>query len=295
MRKSPNRRQAAIPEPKKTEIAGFMSKLTPAELDEDLALLRASVVSAGILALGYFRRDIKKWAKQNSSPVSEADIVVDEFLGEALTNARPDYGWLSEETADDQSRLDYARIFVVDPIDGTRGFLHGDEGWTICASVVENGEAKAGVVYAPARDELFEARLGGGALLNGLPIELPEISDQPPLVPGPAAVHTKLKEAGFRFEKARHYPSLAFRLLQVATGNLDVAIARRGSQDWDIAASNIILRECGIDLLDVCVGAPIFNREEVRHGALAAMLNPQFKKPIHDALIEVYGCSDETA
>ena len=93
--------------------------------DDDLELLRSTAVAAGIIASSYFRRDIKTWTKDNASPVSEADIVVDRFLAANLLQARPSYGWLSEETVDNPSRLDCERVFVVDPIDGTRAFLRG--------------------------------------------------------------------------------------------------------------------------------------------------------------------------
>src|SRR5882757_3009232 len=106
----------------------------------DLELLRTAAVTAGIIASSYFRRDLKTWTKgENASPVSEADIVLDKFLNSALTTARPNYGWLSEETVDDPIRLTHERVFIVDPIDGTRGFIKGDDSWTVSLAVVENG------------------------------------------------------------------------------------------------------------------------------------------------------------
>ncbi|VAW14983.1 hypothetical protein MNBD_ALPHA11-1709, partial [hydrothermal vent metagenome] len=94
--------------------------------------------------MGYFRRDIKTWSKKNSSPVTEADFLVDEFLKQTLLAARPQYGWLSEETTDDLARLNKQTIFVVDPIDGTRGFIRGDNGWSISLAIVKDGVAIAG-------------------------------------------------------------------------------------------------------------------------------------------------------
>jgi 3'-phosphoadenosine 5'-phosphosulfate (PAPS) 3'-phosphatase len=113
----------------------------------DLELLRTAAVTAGIIASSYFRRDLKTWTKENASPVSEADIVLDKFLHSALTTARPGYGWLSEESADDLQRVDRPRTFVVDPIDGTRGFIRGEDSWTVSLAVVERGVPVVGVVY----------------------------------------------------------------------------------------------------------------------------------------------------
>ncbi len=261
---------------------------------DDLELLRSTAVAAGIIASAYFRRDVKSWTKENSSPVSEADIIVDRFLASNLLQARPAYGWLSEETADNPSRLDCERVFIVDPIDGTRAFLRGEDYWTVSLAVVENGVPVAGVVYAPARDEMYEACLGGGARLNGQPLTRSRRAGAPPLIPAPGAVHQELQAAGLDYTRGPAYPSLAYRLVQVATGSLDAAVARRGSQDWDIAGAAIILRECGLDLADVCTGFPQFNRRDVRHGALAALSDMSLKPLIHTALLKVYGCPSET-
>ena len=261
-----------------------------ATYSDDLELLRSSAVAAGIIASSFFRRDVKSWTKDNASPVSEADILVDRYLASSLLHARPDYGWLSEETADNPSRLDCERVFVVDPIDGTRGFLRGEDSWTVSLAVVENGIPVAGVVYAPARDEMYEAARGEGARLNAKPIKRSRRAGAAPLIPAPGAVHQEMQASGLHYTRGPAYPSLAYRLVQVATGKLDGAVARRGSQDWDIAAAALILDESGIDFADVCTGFPQFNRRDVRHGALAALSDMSLKPLVHAALIKVYGC-----
>lgn len=262
----------------------------PTTYADDLELLRTSAVAAGIIASGFFRRDVKSWNKENSSPVSEADILVDRYLAASLLHARPDYGWLSEETADNPSRLDCERCFVVDPIDGTRGFLRGEDSWTVSLAVVENGVPVAGVVFAPVRDEMYDAVKDGGARLNGKPLLRRRRAGAPPLIPAAVAVHQELQAAGLHYTRGPHYPSLAYRLVQVATGKLDAVATRRGSQDWDIAAAAVILSEAGLELTDVCAGPPRFNRRDVRHGALAALGDMSLKPVVHAALISVYGC-----
>jgi len=267
----------------------------PTSHADDLELLRTAAVAAGIIATGFFRRDVKSWNKENASPVSEADILVDRYLAATLLQARPTYGWLSEETTDNPSRLNCERVFVVDPIDGTRGFLRGEDSWTVCLAVVENGVAVAGVVYAPMRDELYEAVRGGGARLNGQPIRRRRRPGSPPVIPAAGAVHQQLQDAGLNYTRGPYYPSLAYRLVQVATGTLDAVVSRRGSQDWDIAAATVILDECGIDIADVCSGFPRFNKRDVRHGALAALGDMSLKPLLHAALITVYGCPADEA
>jgi myo-inositol-1(or 4)-monophosphatase len=262
----------------------------------DLELLRSAAVTAGIIATGYFRREIRNWTKEFGSPVTEADIVLDKFLHSALTTARPDYGWLSEETTDDSARLGNSRIFVVDPIDGTRGFIKGEDAWAVSLAVIEDGVSIAGVIYAPARDEMYEASAGGGAFINGKPLQRRTGVGRPPLIPAPGAVHQELQASGLDYRRGPAYPSLAYRLAQVATGKLDAAVARRGSQEWDVAAAAIILSESGIDFCDVCTGDLRFNRAETRLGALAAVADLSLKAVLHAALIKVYGCPqvDET-
>ncbi|HEY0918790.1 3'(2'),5'-bisphosphate nucleotidase CysQ [Devosia sp.] len=268
-----------------------MPQATPTTAAEDLELLRASAVTAGIIAAGYFRKELKSWTKEFNSPVSEADIVLDRFLHAALTTARPDYGWLSEESADDPGRLRRKRVFVVDPIDGTRGFIRGEDSWTVSLAVVEDGIAIAGVVYAPARDEMYDACRGGGARLNGAPLRRETVPGRKaPLIPAPGAVHQELQAAGLDYTRGPAYSSLAYRLVQVASGELDAAVARRGSQDWDLAGATIILKEAGISFEDVCDGELRFNGEEIRHGALAAVGEVSLKPALHAALIKVYGC-----
>ena len=266
---------------------------TPTSYESDLDLLRTAAVTAGIIAASYFRRDLKTWTKENSSPVSEADIVLDKFLFSALTTARPDYGWLSEETADDLKRLDHRRAFVVDPIDGTRGFIRGEDSWTVSLSVVESGVPVVGVVFAPARDEMYCACSGGGATLNGKPILRRTPPDRmAPLIPAPGAVHQELQAAGLDYTRGPAYPSLAYRLVQVATGKLDATVVRRGAQDWDIAGAAVILAETGVAFEDACMGVMQFNQAEIRHGALAAFAQVSLREPLCGALIKVYGCPE---
>ncbi|MDB5542448.1 MAG: monophosphatase [Devosia sp.] len=258
---------------------------------DDRELLRSAAVTAGIIAAGYFRKDLKTWTKENASPVSEADIALDKFLKSALLAARPDYGWLSEESVDNPDRLSHRRVFVVDPIDGTRGFIRGEDSWTVSLAVVEDGVSVASVVYAPARDEMYDAAIGEGAQLNGKPlIRQRNPGRSAPLIPAPGAVHQELQVAGLNYTRGPAYPSLAYRLVQVATGKLDAAVTRRGASDWDVAGAACILAEVGIDFEDVCIGALRFNRPEIRHGALAALVEPSLKAPLHAALVKVYGC-----
>ena len=122
---------------------------------DDADLLQATVREAGALALSLFRTDLKNWIKGASSPVSEADIAVNDLLERKLRSATPDYGWLSEESADDDHRLGKRLVWIVDPIDGTRGYLAGREDWCVSVALVEDAVPLLAAVFAPVSDEFF--------------------------------------------------------------------------------------------------------------------------------------------
>ncbi|BCP52511.1 3'(2'),5'-bisphosphate nucleotidase CysQ [Kaistia sp. 32K] len=239
--------------------------------DADLALIVAAAREAGRIALGYFKRDPKVWIKGASSPVSEADLAADHYLRTTLTAARPDYGWLSEESVDTPDRLSRHRVFVVDPIDGTRGFIDGHPDWCVSVAVVEADAPVAAALYAPVRDELFEGVAGQGARLNG---ERLSVSGRATLegarIAGPARHLRAMAAHGMDANERRFTPSLAYRFALVAAGRVDVATARPGAYDWDLAAVDLLVHEAGGTLRDLEGARLRFNGAEPRHPALIA-------------------------
>src|SRR5437588_6434081 len=135
-------------------------------LRRDAALLADTVREAGAPALSLFRTDLKNWTKGASSPVSEADIAVNDLLESRLRSVTPDYGWLSEESVDDEQRLGKHLVWIVDPIDGTRGYLAGRDDWCVSVALVEDASPVLAAVFAPASDEFFFAARGQGAQRN---------------------------------------------------------------------------------------------------------------------------------
>jgi len=240
---------------------------------EDLKLVEELTKEAGQIALAYFGKDPEVWMKEGSSPVSQADFAVDAFLKEKLLEARPDYGWLSEETEDSEKRLNTQRTFVVDPIDGTRGFLKGMDRWCVSVAIVEKNRPIVGVLNAPVLDETLSARSGGGLACNGKPVQVRELQD-PVVITGPR----KFLESDMNFlskpaEKTPFIPSLAWRIAMVAKGEIDVALARGSACDWDLAAADIIAHEAKGRLSDLAGGKLSYNCKSIRHGALVATAN----------------------
>ncbi|WP_244313760.1 3'(2'),5'-bisphosphate nucleotidase CysQ [Stappia sediminis] len=240
-------------------------------MTSDLELLEQAAREAGDIALRYFRRDPKRWTKEGDSPVSEADIAVDRHLHDMLTSSRPDYGWLSEETRDNEKRLSRSRVFIVDPIDGTRAFLAGTDEWTVAIAVVERGRPVYAAVYRPAGDEMYLGALGKGATLNGQRIRVSARQDlSGARFAGPKSVskHAEITERGVVY--AGYIPSLAYRLAMVSDGRIDIASARGRACDWDLAASDLLVQEAGGCLTDLEGAAAIYNKPDVRHKALVA-------------------------
>jgi len=241
---------------------------------DDLALIAAAAGAAGRLAMRYFRADPQVWMKSGQSPVSEADLAVDRQLKAALTAARPDYGWLSEETADDLARLACRRTFVVDPIDGTRAFIDGQPHWCVSIAVVEAGRSLAGVLEAPARGETWLARRGAGATVNSRPARVAPARAKL-RVAGPKALVDHAERAlGRPVERSRYLPSLALRVALVASGELDATLVKAHAHDWDIAAADLILAEAGGALLGAGGAAPAYAGRELSHGELVAAAAP---------------------
>lgn len=241
---------------------------------DDLDLLRAAAAEAGRIALTYFRKDPEVWMKPGDSPVSKADIAVDLFLRDTLLAARPDYGWLSEETVDDPARLKRERIFVVDPIDGTRAFIEGREVWCVSVAVVERGRAVAGVLDCPAKGEIYWAESGRGAFKDGVRLSVREPGD-PIVVGGPKPMVNALPDGlRDRIRHRSHIPSLAYRLAMVAEGSLDATFVKPDSHDWDIAAADLVLAEAGGTLLDPSGKRPHVGGPVPRHGPLVAGHGP---------------------
>jgi myo-inositol-1(or 4)-monophosphatase len=246
------------------------NSLAAAFLAEDLALLQSTVREAGEIALGFFRGGNRVWMKDGNSPVSEADIAVDNHLRETLTAARPAYGWLSEETEADASRLERDLVFVVDPIDGTRGFIEGNPHWCICAAIVSAGRPVAGVVHCPALGRSFAAATGKGAQINGMPI-VPDAEGGILRLTGSRRLNDELNRLyPGRFTILPYVPSLAYRLVLVATGEIDGAFARSGSHDWDLAAAEVILSEAGGTMTSERGEMLAYNGTHSRNPALVA-------------------------
>lgn len=248
---------------------------------DDMELICGAAAKAGKTALSYFGHNPKVWIKPGNSPVSEADFAADKVLKQILLDARPDYGWISEETKDERPDRDYQRYFVVDPIDGTRGFLSGSKHWCVSVAIVENGVSQIGVLDCPATNAVYQAERNKGASLNGK--KLPALGEHQGklVVSATGKFEARLPEDfKSRVEFAHYLPSLAYRIALAAEGKIDIVLIKPDSHDWDIAAADLILQECGGSIYDSALNKPLYGKPPFKHDFLIAGINSQLANMI---------------
>ena len=226
----------------------------------DLDLLTHAALEAGKIALRYWKRNPQVWDK-DGSPVTEADLAVNAYLAEHLQGARPGYGWLSEETPDGPARLGCDQCFIVDPIDGTRAFIAGEETFSISLAVATAGLVTVGVVYLPALDRLYVASATSPALRDGQPISVagPKDEGDCSVLTGKVSLDPAMWPGGVPPVRRAFRPSLAYRFCLVAEGRHDGMLTLKDAWEWDIAAGALIAARAGAIVTDRVGGALAFN------------------------------------
>lgn len=232
---------------------------------DDLALVRQAAELAGTIALRHFGQTPKVWDKgQGQGPVSEVDLEIDAALQDMLLTARPDYGWLSEETPDGPERLSCDRLFIVDPLDGTRAFLGGQDGFGHPVCVVEGGEPVAAAIHFPRMGLTYTAARGQGAMCNGTPVQVSHRGEQAKVLIPRSQMDVAHWPGGVPDVTPHFRPALAWRMALVAEGRFDAMITLRPAWHWDIVAGALIVAEAGGRASD-SMGAPlVFNTPEPR-------------------------------
>ncbi len=256
------------------------------DLSQISAQLDAAVRDAGALAHSMFGAPLKNWTKGPAeSPVSEADIAVDDLLRTRLSAGNDGIAWLSEESVDDPVRLTARYVWIVDPIDGTRAYIAGLPDWAVSAALVADGRPVVACLYAPVTEQFFAARANGGATCNGMAIAASQGAELAGArIAGPRSLLERLGAVMPPFSAMPRLRSLALRLAQVAHGACDIAFAGGNSHDWDLAAADLLVHEAGGALTSITGGTVTYNRPVPRHGMLVAAGRDR-----HAALIELLG------
>jgi myo-inositol-1(or 4)-monophosphatase len=236
---------------------------------DDLQLLLTSLRQAGEIAMGFHGKSPKTWEKPDGTLVTEADYAVDTYLKTTITSARPGDGWLSEETPDTPARLDRKRLWIVDPVDGTRAFHDGTRFWGIGAALVEDGAPILSGIYCPVDDVMYHAVKNGGAFRNGVKLTSPDSLGHAIV---PKLAKFAVETAGLPAQVSSSWPML-LRFALIAEGASPAAISIGNKQDWDLAAGVLLVTESG-GKVTTQSGEPMrFNqREHSQPGLVASQL-----------------------
>lgn len=254
----------------------------------ELELAAAAAIEAGRAIMDAFGRDMVVTQKGPEQPLTASDLEADRILHRLLLGAHPEYGWLSEETADDPARLERRRVWIVDPIDGTRSFIAGRREFGVSVGLAEDGAAVMGVVLNPATDELYAGIRGAGAWkLDGalartaIPfidegdawrrLRVREGRPEKPMI---LASRTEIRDGEldpFAGWGLYALGSTTYKLAKLAEGAADVFLSRGPKSEWDLCAAALLVQEAGGVATDLQGRALSYNRPDPQvYGVLAA-------------------------
>ncbi len=228
--------------------------------DRDAAI--KAVCEAGDLALANWREgaapDAVVWEKTKGHPVCDADLAIDALLKERLRSLAPDVQWLSEETADNADRLSAPRLWLVDPIDGTRDYIRGRKGWCVSVALVEGGDVAFAAMYAPVTRQLWVAHRGDGTTCNGTPLRASQRGE----FAGARVPTDALPKVDRDLTIVEKPNSIAMRMTMVACDRADLVATLRWGNEWDIAAAHLIAEEAGAYVTNATGQAIRYNKPE---------------------------------
>jgi len=216
-------------------------------LENALEVARSAALEAGAAIRGYYQDEYTVRDKGEDNPLTDADLAADKILEDRLRTAFPEYGWLSEETADTPERLEKSHVWIVDPLDGTREFTLGIPEFVVSVGLVIDGAAKLGVLYNPIKEQLFTGIVGVGATLNGEPIR---VTDHKQLQGSKVVCsRTEMKKGWFDEFTDVLTPlpvgSVAYKFGLVAAGQAESTFTPRPRSEWDICGGVAIVEAAG--------------------------------------------------
>ncbi|HEY2986348.1 MAG TPA: 3'(2'),5'-bisphosphate nucleotidase CysQ [Candidatus Binatia bacterium] len=251
---------------------------------QELETAERAAREAGAIIMGYYGKEYRIEEKSKNNPVTVADLEANVKIQEILLGRYPADGWLSEESKDDLVRLKTPRVWIIDPIDGTREFIEKIPQFTVSIGLAVEGRPAVGVVYNPAQAKLYKAAKGFGAALNDSPIRVTPRAK----VEGAALIVSR-SEPRKRFQPfaeichVQPVGSIAFRLALIGGGEGDAMLTFRALHEWDVCGGVAVVEGAGGVVIDG-QGNPItFNRQDsLCRGMVAA--NPTLAKSLHGML-----------
>lgn len=238
------------------------------------------VVAAGVTIMGFFEGSYRVRDKSIDNPVTDADLAADTLLHKGLIRILPSAGWLSEETADDLSRLDNQFTWIVDPLDGTKEFVLGIPEFTVSVALISRDQSMMGIIYNPVTRELYTCVRGSGAFLNQRRITVSKKSDLSDFVVGASRSERKRGEfvAFENVVKLRTLGSIAYKLARVAAGQEDATWSRGPKNEWDICAGTLLVTEAGGHCVDLDGNPFKFNQPKPKVNGIIASNNAAYQQ-----------------
>lgn len=235
-------------------------------MPDPLATAIDATQEAGRILMTYYQSDYEIHDKGFRNPVTTADYAANAYLEKRLRDSFPDYGWLSEETADTTERLSKERVWVVDPLDGTVEFIEGVPQFVVSVALTENGRPIIGILYNPVTEELFVASEGQGTTYNGATTQVSaktELSDMDILNSRSETRKGLWTPYAGKFRELVPIGSIAYKLGLVSAGKHDMFATLRPKNEWDVCAGDCLLREAGGELRELGGEIMTYNKEMV--------------------------------
>ena len=221
--------------------------------------------AAGDILLSYYRGSYQLGKKGQDNPVTSADLEANACLKRMLLTAFPDYGWLSEETADNAVRLGKKRVWIVDPMDGTKEFVMEIPEFAVSVALVEEESPVVGVIHNPAADELYATTAGGGAFLNGKRVHCTQttrLSEATLIVSRSEQKRGEINAFRAQVGQIEAVGSIAYKLARVAAGLGDLNVSVQPKNEWDVCAGDLLIREAGGQMLTLDGTVRTYNQKD---------------------------------
>jgi myo-inositol-1(or 4)-monophosphatase len=247
-------------------------------MDKQLDILIAAVREAGLAIAELRHHGVSVTVKENKDVLTEADLLANQILQARLLKAFPDDGWLSEESVDHASRLNKRRVWVIDPIDGTREYIAGIAEYAVSAALVEDGQPLMACVFNPETNEMFSASLGAGTYLNGKLVRCRSACADKLLLLASRSEYNRGEWDRFREQEIKIVGSIAYKLGMVAAGFADATFSLGPKNEWDIAAGVLLVKEAGGLATDKNYHPFVFNQPQVKvSGVIASSSESQVR------------------
>ena len=227
-------------------------------------LCKEAIIKAGKISIE-LQKKLKIKYKSENQPVTNADIEINDFLKQYLKEATPQYGWLSEESIDDNSRNKLDSFWCLDPIDGTRSYIYGKPEFTISLALITNNRPVLGFIYNPITEEFFFAKDKQGSFCNEKKIVVNKKKDidKCSIAASSSEIKRLEKYSFLKMKKIKKMGSIAYKIALVAKGKIDIAISFTKKNDWDLAAADLVLTEAGGEIKSISGCEIIYNTKNL--------------------------------